>query len=373
MNVGFARLSDLAVAHYGKALKEADRHARGPYTVFGSSGPVGAHDQALVPHPTIVVGRKGSVGEITYAPEGGWPIDTTFYLELYDAERIELRYLYWCLARARLGSRAITTSIPGLNREELYRTKIRLPPLAEQRRIAAVLDKADGIRRKRREGLRLLDEFLRSAFLEMFGDPVRNEKGWEVVKLGDYLVTKPAIGTIKPANQDGEYRLIRVGELGEHEVAQDRCGRVTVSSDDLTRFGAREGDLLLARAIGSQNHLGKASVLQALSDRVVFDSHVMRLRFDPSRLRASYFWQFLQSSGGRRLFLKHGGRTAVQFNINASQVSDVRFPVPPIAEQERFLALGARARVAQLKHHDALRSSDALFDSLAQRAFRGEL
>lgn len=291
---------------------------------------------------------------------------------------VDPRYLFhaiWNKALRRAGAGSFTGSagqkrLPG---SFFDRYKIPLPPLAEQRRIAAQLDKADAVRRRRRESLRLLDEFLRSAFLQMFGDPVRNEKGWEVMRLGDCFADKPTIGTIAPAREDGTFALIRVGELGAHHVSIERCGRVSLSGDDLVRFEAVTGDLLLARAIGSAEHLAKASVLQPLSERVLFDSHVMRLRLDHSRVHTSFLWQWLQTSGGRRQFLKHGGRTAVQFNINASQVSDVRIPLPPIDDQARFVALAAKGQAARSKYGDLLTSAGVLFDSLAQRAFLGEL
>ena len=163
------KLGDLVVAHYGSALKEADRRSSGRVPVFGSNGEVGRHDVALVDSPTIVIGRKGSVGAVTYAPHGGWPIDTTYYLEILHHDRVDLRYLFWALSRSGLDRRAITTSIPGLNRDELYRTRIRLPTIPEQRRIAAMLDKTDEIQRKRRESLRLLDDLLRSAYEDIAG------------------------------------------------------------------------------------------------------------------------------------------------------------------------------------------------------------
>ncbi len=294
---------------------------------------------------------------------------------LVPRSRVDPRYLLYFLQSIapQLEQQAAGSTVKGVRLDALSRIRVPLPPLAEQRRIAAVLDKAEAIRRKRRESLRLVGEFLRSAFLELFGDPVRNEKGWEVVRLGDCLVTKPTIGTITPATDSGEFRLIRVGELGQHDVMIDRCARVSLTSGDLIRFDAREGDLLLARAIGSEQHLGKASVLQAVPEPVVFDSHVMRLRCAPMRLYASFLWQWLRTSGGRWLFLKHGGRTAVQFNVNAAQVSDVRVPLPPIEEQERFLTIASKSRAAQSRLNSALGELDTLFDSLAQRALRGGL
>jgi type I restriction enzyme S subunit len=192
-----------------------------------------------------------------------------------------------------------------------------------------------------------------------------------VVELGGCLEVKPVIGTITPARDDGEFKLIRVGELGEHDVAVDQCSRVSMPPADLQRFQAMPGDLLLARAIGSESHLGKASVLQPVSAPLVFDSHVMRLRVDLSRVHPSFLWQWLQTGGGRRLFLKRAGRTAVQFNINATQVADVRLPLPPLHEQAQFLTLAARSRRLRATLMMGELFGQELFDSLAQRAFGG--
>ena len=146
-------LDQVIKVHYGKALKKADRVEGGSYPVFGSSGQVGNHDDPLANYPTIIIGRKGSVGEITYAEKGGWIIDTAFYVEILDHQTIDLRYLFYALKRARLERHTITTSIPGINRDNIYRSKIPLPPLPIQRKIAAVLDKADALRRKRQQAL----------------------------------------------------------------------------------------------------------------------------------------------------------------------------------------------------------------------------
>jgi type I restriction enzyme S subunit len=289
---------------------------------------------------------------------------------------VDPRYLFhavWHNAFRRAGADAFTGTAgqKRLPASFFERYKIPLPAVAEQRRIAAMLGKADAVRRKRRESSRLLDEFVRSAFLEMFGDPVRNKRGWEVVRLASCLAEKPSIGTITPASDAGRFRLVRVGQLGQDGVALAQCGRVTVPLGHLERFVAREGDLLLARAIGSAEHLGKASVMQAVSEPIVFDSHVMRVRVDGRQLHARFLWHWLQTSGGRRLFLQRAGRTAVQFNINTAQVNDVRIPVPPIDQQEQFLELATRAGSIAATQQKALLNNNALFDSLASGAFEG--
>jgi type I restriction enzyme, S subunit len=138
---------------------------------------------SLIDYPTIIIGRKGSVGAITYAPQGGWPIDTTFYVEPREGVDVSFRYLFYALSAIDLARHTITTSIPGLNRDDLYATIVYMPPLAEQWRIAAVLDKAATLRRQRQQAIAKLDTLLQAVFLDMFGDPVTNPKGWEVKKL----------------------------------------------------------------------------------------------------------------------------------------------------------------------------------------------
>ena len=100
---------------------------------------------------------------------------------LPDEETADRQYLFYALRHKvpELLSRRVGGAQPNISQQIVRTTKIPLPPLAEQRRIAAILDQADGIRRQRRESVKLVEVFLRSAFLEMFGDPVRNPKGWQ--------------------------------------------------------------------------------------------------------------------------------------------------------------------------------------------------
>ena len=88
------RLGDVLIAHYGKALKQEDRDQSGEAPVFGSSGQVGSHTASLTTLPTIILGRKGSVGALTWAPKGGWIIDTAYYLEIKEKQQHDLRYLF---------------------------------------------------------------------------------------------------------------------------------------------------------------------------------------------------------------------------------------------------------------------------------------
>lgn len=367
-----SRLGEFAVAHYGKALKAAEREGHGAQAVFGSSGIVGRHDKALVSHPTIIVGRKGSVGVVTYAPEGGWPIDTAYYLELPDPERVDLRYLYWALSRAGLDKRAITTSIPGLNRDELYRTRVRLPSFAEQRRIAAVLDKADGIRRKRRESIKLLDEFLRSAFLEMFGDPVMNEKGWEVVRLGEISDIQGGLQVSAGRADTGqEAPYLRVANVYRDRLDLREIKNIRVTNGELLRTNLVAGDLLIVEGHGNPDEIGRCAMWDGSITSCVHQNHLIRARFDSTVAAPEYVSAFLNSASGRRQMLRFGKTTSGLNTITTGNVKRVRLLLPPLDLQWRFAKLRSKVVAVQGRMEAGGQTVDDLFDSLVQRAFGG--
>ena len=176
-------LGDVCEFKYGKSLPAA-RREQGAFSVYGSNGVVGEHSEALTSGPTIIVGRKGSFGEVNYSDSACWPIDTTYFVDA-TSTKADLRWLAQLLPTLLLTELNRAAAIPGLNREDAYRRRCLLPPIDEQRRIAAILDQADALRAKRHEALAHLDDLTQSIFLDMFGDPVINVRGWESLPLTD--------------------------------------------------------------------------------------------------------------------------------------------------------------------------------------------
>ncbi len=249
---------------------------------------------------------------------------------------------------------------------------VPVPPLPEQKRIAAILDKADAIRRKRQQAIQLADDFLRAVFLDMFGDPVTNPKGWEVRLSGELFSVPPRIGTTTPADGQG-CLVVRVGEIGKQDINFSKCGRAQLKDSELERFILRSGDTVLARAIGSKRQLGKASFFSGYSESVYIDSHVMRLRPNVKICNPEWFYRFISSDGGKSLLQKAGGETAVQFNINAKQAASLLIPLPPIELQNEFIAFCQK--YSKNKAHLSRQAGDfeVLFSSLSQKAFSGQL
>ena len=127
------KLGDLVTLNYGKALKESDR-IDGQYSVIGSSGISGTHNSYQVNGPGIVVGRKGFAGNVVWTDNNFWPIDTAYWISL-NSDEISLKYLYLLLRSINLENLAITTAIPGLNRDDVYEQVVMVPSTETQNKI----------------------------------------------------------------------------------------------------------------------------------------------------------------------------------------------------------------------------------------------
>lgn len=134
-------LGNFSPLSYGKSLPERDRRGTGGVVVYGSNGPVGKHDKALVHEPGVIVGRKGSVGEVHFSSSSFWSIDTTFYA--VGSLENDVRFTYYLLKGLDLRGMNSDSAIPGLNRDAVHSLGITVPRIKEQRAIAEVLGALD--------------------------------------------------------------------------------------------------------------------------------------------------------------------------------------------------------------------------------------
>lgn len=153
---------------YGKALKKTRRNPSGSIPVYGSNGIIGYHDQALTTGPTVVVGRKGSVGVVNFSPGPCWPIDTTFYHEESDSEIARFKYL--TLSRLGLDQMNSDSAVPGLNRNNAHALQVRVPSIEDQRRIAGILGTLDDKIELNRRMSQTLEEMAQALFKSWFVD-----------------------------------------------------------------------------------------------------------------------------------------------------------------------------------------------------------
>jgi len=131
------KISEIFTINYGKGLKKTGRK-NGSVPVYGSNGVVGEHHKPLTEGPTIVIGRKGTVGAVSFSNVPCWPIDTTYFIDVFHG--LVPRFIFYALRSLNLGALDTSTAIPGLNRNDIYKQRISLPPIPEQRRIVAKIE-----------------------------------------------------------------------------------------------------------------------------------------------------------------------------------------------------------------------------------------
>lgn len=323
---------------------------------------------------TLLMSFKLSIGKLGFARIPMYTNEAIAALVIRNKKQITSDYLYYALQVIDLAGNT-DRAVKGktLDTEKVGLLRIPLLPLHEQKRIAAILAKADRVRRLRRYALELSGSYLQAVFLEMFGDPVTNPKEWPVTFMGDLLAIPPHLGTITPAKESGKQLCVRVGEVGDWQVNLNQCKYVSLEGNELQRFSLHTDDIVLARAIGSEAHLGKLSIMAKSPIPVVFDSHLMRIRTDPSRLLTLFLACWLKTDGGRARFMQQARQTSVQFNINAEQLVSIEIPLPPIPLQQKFAKIIERYLRLQAQQQEALRQAEHLFQTLLHKAFQGEL
>jgi type I restriction enzyme S subunit len=263
-------------------------------------------------------------------------------------------------------------SMPKLNATKVKGLPVPVPPLPEQRRIAGILDQADAIRRKRHEALRLTEEFLRSAFLEMFGDPVTNPKGWPTLPMRA-IVRDTQYGTSERANEarDG-IPVLRMNNLTyEGEIDLSSIKWTPIPPADQAKYTVEPGDLLFNRT-NSPPLVGKTAIWES-TDRYAFAGYLIRVRFEPERARPEYVSGFLNSAYGKRLLAAKAKPSNNMSNFSASEFMRIPIPVPTIQQQERFADVRRLARTHSARLELAATHAESLTATLSQRAFRGDL
>jgi len=289
-------------------------------------------------------------------------------------EKVDTTYLYFYLRTLDFYHLAGKTTVPAIRKSTIEKLKIPLPPLEEQRKIAAILDKADGVRRKRKEAIRLTEELLRSTFLEMFGDPVTNPKGWEVIDLGKISQIQGGL-QVTPARKELplEVPYLRVANVYRDKLLLDEIKNIRVTSSELERINMKAGDILIVEGHGNKEEIGRSSVWDGSIENCVHQNHLIRVRLDPDKAEPIYISAYLNSAGGRCQLTKFGKTTSGLNTISTSNVKATKVLCPPIEMQKRYLDFQRKLTEAKNASVEHLEQSENLFNSLLQRAFRGEL
>ncbi|MGQ3354437.1 MAG: restriction endonuclease subunit S [Phreatobacter sp.] len=247
--------------------------------------------------------------------------------------------------------------------------EIPLPPLDEQKRIAAILDKADALRAKNRQASAMIDSLTQSIFVEMFGDPVSNSKGWEIKPLADFelFLTSGSRGWAEYYAKTGT-PFIRIQNLKGGKLSTDEIVFVNSPANaEARRTRVSAGDVLISITAD----LGRVAVVPAaLHQSANVNQHIALFR--PKNINPTFLSNFLAGDGGKQQFAALN-RQGVKAGLNFADIRGLKIMNPPIDLQDKFEGLLRLVAERELTAQAFTIETDALFASLQHRAFSGQL
>lgn len=290
-------------------------------------------------------------------------------------EKINSRYLFWYLfnnhqTKATLNYQNKTTGIINLQlKRYLNELEIPLPPLPVQERIAAILDEADALRKKDAALLKKYDELLQSIFYDMFGDPVKNDKGWEVRKLKD-LAIKITDGThASPKFIEKGIPFLFVSNITNNKIDYNTAKYISQEEYEqlIKRTPIELGDILLT-SVGSY---GNPAIVET-DKKFCFQRHIAYIKPDRKLINPYFLFASLMSQGVKRQ-IDRKVKGIAQKTLNLSELNTVDILCPSLSIQGNFEKVIRTINTQKQTILTQQAQSEALFQSLMQRAFKGEL
>jgi type I restriction enzyme S subunit len=303
----------------------------------------------------------------------------TYVLQNKDAKKLCMKYLYYFIDTYmdRLRRDSIGGIIRYIKIGNLTAAEIPLPSLADQIRIAHLLGKVEGLISDRKQNIKQLDELLKSVFLQMFGNPVRNEKVWSI-ETCDKVVLDISSGT----SYGGEDRLF----VSEEEIGVLKISAVTRGTFDPTEFKVvnpaqitkplvfvKTGDFLFSRANTIQL-VAACCVVPRDFNQLFLPDKLWVLTLNPELVNKQFFNYLLKNEQYRNVVrsLASGGHDSM-LNISMKKFLTLSVPCPPIHLQNKFSVIVEKVKSIESRYQQSLDELEELYISLSQKAFKGEL
>lgn len=278
---------------------------------------------------------------------------------------------YWLeWSRDHLISLASGATFKEINKSTLRKLLVPLPPLDEQRRIVGLLDRAAEIRRRAYAARAKARAIIPALFLDMFGDPATNPKGWRPLSLGDALLLGPQNGLYRPSSDYGEgTRILRIDSFDSGRITDQRSlKRLRIDAASIEKFGLREGDIIVNR-VNSPPQLGKSVLVPELEEPVVFESNMMRMRLNPALLTPAVVGAMLQLASVRQALIKNAKHAINQSSINQGDVMGVGVFAPPLPLQTAFAEQANRLDALACALDAAADKADSMAAALSAEVF----
>jgi type I restriction enzyme, S subunit len=329
----------------------------------------------------LIFTQRGTLGQAAIVPLNSrfsrYVISQSQMKLTVDPSKADSRYVYYAFrsphSQAHFLSRTQATGVPHINLGILKEFLIPLPPLPEQRRIAGILDKADATRRKQRDAVSYAKSFTPSLFRQMFGNPIRNEQRWPLVKIED--VGDVQLGRQRaPKYQTGQHThpYLRVANVFEDRLELGDVLSMDFDKSDFKRYRLEDQDILLNEG-QSTELVGRPAMWRNEIPNCCFQNTLVRFRADRSKTDPEFaiavFLEYLRGSA----FARISSKTSSIAHLGGSRFAAMPYPLPPLSLQAEFGKLRRASRKIDDKVSRHAEETEGLFNALVQRAFRGEM
>lgn len=362
-----ATFADVLTIINGKNQSKVE-NPNGQYPIYGSGGIIGWADDYLCEANTVIIGRKGNINKPIYVEAPFWNVDTAFGLRANEHKLVP-KYLFYFCESFDFEKLNTTVTIPSLTRANLLKIVIPLPDLPTQRRIAATLDKVSESIALCKQMMADLDELVKSQFVEMFGDPVKNERAWAMKPIKELYSVGSSKRVYASEQTTTGVPFLRVSDIcslidGDEihpslYISEDRFAELMNS--DLV---PTENDILVT----SRGTIGRCYIMKA-SDKFYFqDGMVTWLRKKCCDVEPQYMSTLFAADSFAEVLDKATNKTTVHY-ISIDKLASISIPVPPVKLQEQFATFVAQADKSKLAVQQQLAELEMLKKSLMQEYF----
>jgi len=356
------KLGDIISLEYGKPLSKEDRDPEGAFPVYGANGEKARSNRFYHSSRTIIVGRKGSAGELNLTEGKFWPLDVTYFVT-FDEEKYEMKFLYYLLQTLNLPSMAKGVK-PGINRNDVYALEVRIPPKEEQQLIVRILDEAFEKISKSEENseneYNAANELLESHINNIFD---KTSTTWSDTKFGEVCKLRNGRAYKKTELLDeGKYRVLRVGNFftNKHWYYSDL-------ELDETKF-CETGDLLYAWSASFGPRIWEG-------ERSIFHYHIWRVDYDEQILNKKYLYYWFLWDAENIKSEQGTGTTMIHVSMKSMNAREIS--IPPLEKQQHVVQEldGMAQQVSELMEISRVKSQHYLNlkQSILQEAFSGKL
>lgn len=326
---------------------------------------------------TVVFSFKLSIGKVAITNKDIYTNEAIAALSIKDTSMLSSEFLFYALKQIDF-DKHVDYAVKGktLNKRKLGLLKISLPDLQTQNKIVTLLDKANTLILQRKKSITLLEELLKGQFLEMFGDVWDNGKGWETNS-----ISKIVENIIGGWSAKGENRNLKEGEIGVLKVSAVTIGTFrpeehkVVDQDEIKRklVHPMKGDLLFSRA-NTSNLVGATCIVPSNFENLFLPDKLWKIVPKREIVTSEYLEAVLSNKGFRNNIsrLSTGSSGSMQ-NISKGKLKGIIVPIPPIALQEKYSVFYWEIQQKKQTLGNSLELLQDFFQSLLQRAFKGEL